>query len=54
MRMSVHIGLGGIGKEARRAAWMVMLGIRVDGDEVREYRELYHMFMKEQAVPGSA
>lgn len=40
-------------KEARKTAWMFMLGIDPTGQEIASHRELYKMFLEEKAAPKS-
>lgn len=47
IHQSVNIGLSSLTKEARRSAWLLMLGIRPDGDDFRTYKDLFSMFAKE-------
>lgn len=35
-------------------AWLLLLGIRPDGDDFRTYKDLYAMFVREQPLPGSS
>jgi hypothetical protein len=44
------LGLHDITKEARRAAWLLMLGIDVEGPEMAAHREIYSMFLSEKAL----
>ncbi len=51
--MSVYLGQHDITKEARRAAWLLMLGIDNESQEMATHRELYNMFLQQKAAPKS-
>ena len=51
--MSTYLGFHDLSKEARRAAWLLMLKIDLDSNEMATHREIYSMFLGEQCKPKS-
>lgn len=51
--MCAFLGLNDITKEGRKAAWLLMLGIDLQSEEMKTHRELYEMFIREKARPKS-
>lgn len=51
LKLSAYLGLHYLNKEARRASWLLMLGIDAESPEMAAHREIYSMFLNEKAQP---
>lgn len=53
IKKSVCLGLHKFSLETRVKAWLLMLGINIDSEEFKTYKELYRDFVSQKINPNS-